>query len=167
LDAFDVTTISTPATDERIFLAIAPAATRPIVSRADDRPPPGSCVYHICIVGSICMGGDTSAPSHHSLADVFVAHHNRDRRPKRFTLKYPERISQVSASFRGVVILLDPDAYGLIPTGFPRQKFPVAGQLSITTPTPPPWDSPKVVTRNRCPKVLLMSLEKVRILYFS
>src|SRR5436190_13801654 len=27
------------------------------------------------------------------------------------------------------------------------------GQPSTTTPTPPPWDSPQVVIRNRCPKV--------------
>ena len=32
--------ISVPAICLRIFLAMAPAATRPIVSRADERPPP-------------------------------------------------------------------------------------------------------------------------------
>src|SRR5215203_2155002 len=31
------------------------------------------------------------------------------------------------------------------------------GQPSITTPMPPPWDSPNVVTRNNWPNVLPMS----------
>ena len=35
---------STPATRRSIFFAIAPAATRPIVSLAEDRPPPATCM---------------------------------------------------------------------------------------------------------------------------
>ena len=35
-------------------------------------------------------------------------------------------------------------------------SFSRGGQPSTTTPTPPPWDSPQVVTRNRCPKVFAM-----------
>ena len=34
---------STPATVSKSFLATAPAATRPIVSLADDLPPPATC----------------------------------------------------------------------------------------------------------------------------
>src|SRR3989344_3546488 len=66
--------------------------------------------------------------------------------------KTPERMCIVSASLRGVVILLCP--------GFRRSSsfctsasviaIP-GGHPSTTTPTAPPCDSPKVVMRNNCP----------------
>ena len=37
---------STPAMSLRSFLATAPAATRPMVSLADERPPPATCSQH-------------------------------------------------------------------------------------------------------------------------
>mmetsp|Transcript_4857 Transcript_4857/g.13018 ORF Transcript_4857/g.13018 Transcript_4857/m.13018 type:complete len:240 (+) Transcript_4857:244-963(+) len=51
-------TISTPAYSASSFFAIAPAATRPIVSRADERPPPATerMPYFASYAASACDG---------------------------------------------------------------------------------------------------------------
>src|SRR5450756_232415 len=69
----------------------------------------------------------------------------------------PERICTVSDSLRGVTILDWPgrrrSRSGWISAS---ESFRRGGQPSTTTPTPPPCDSPHVVMRNNCPKLLAM-----------
>ena len=50
--------ISTPCANARYFSAMAPAATRPIVSRAEERPPPDEAriPYFSWYVKSACEG---------------------------------------------------------------------------------------------------------------
>src|SRR3989344_4522265 len=68
--------------------------------------------------------------------------------------KYPERIFILSASFRGVVILLWPGRRLSSATCISSSVIRIpGGQPSTTTPTAPPWDSPKVVILNNCPKL--------------
>src|SRR3989338_6653529 len=68
--------------------------------------------------------------------------------------KYPERIFILSASFRGVVILLWPGRRLSSATCISSSVISIpGGQPSTTTPTAPPWDSPKVVILNNCPKL--------------
>src|ERR1044071_4857290 len=69
----------------------------------------------------------------------------------------PERISTLSASLRGETIFDWPgrrrSRSGWISAGLNSSR---GGQPSTTTPTPPPWDSPQLVTRNRRPKLFAM-----------
>ena len=68
----------------------------------------------------------------------------------------PERISHESSSFRGG----DADWPGRrveLELELVAVKSAGEGTPSTTQPTPPPWDSPKVVTRNIRPKVLPMA----------
>ena len=67
----------------------------------------------------------------------------------------PLRISHESSSFRGVVMR---DCPGLRRSSSiwssSREIWSLGGTPSTTQPTPPPWDSPNVVTRNRRPNEL-------------
>src|ERR1043166_4865066 len=73
--------------------------------------------------------------------------------------KVPERIWTVSLSVRGVTMWKWPgrrrSRSGWISASVKASR---GGQPSTTTPTPPPCDSPQVVIRNRCPKVLAIAL---------
>ena len=65
----------------------------------------------------------------------------------------PERISTESDSFRFVVYLLCPGLLLSRKLWISASEIGIpAGQPSITTPIPGPWDSPHVVIRNIEPK---------------
>src|SRR5947199_4295900 len=69
--------------------------------------------------------------------------------------KTPERISHRSSSFRCVAISLWPGRRRSNSRWIRASDSSIfGGQPSMTTPTPPPCDSPKVVTRKSWPKVL-------------
>src|ERR1035441_4246973 len=74
--------------------------------------------------------------------------------------KVPERICTVSLSLRGETIF-DWPGRRRAKSGWVAASVdaPRGGQPSTTTPTPPPWDSPQVVMRKRCPKVFAMGLQ--------
>ena len=70
----------------------------------------------------------------------------------------PERISQESSSLRGVVMRDWPGRRRSSSNwSSSRVSSSRGGTPSTTQPTPPPWDSPKVVTRNTRPKELPMA----------
>ena len=70
----------------------------------------------------------------------------------------PERISQESSSLRGVVMRDCPGRRRSSSNwSSSRVSSSLGGTPSTTQPTPPPWDSPKVVTRNMRPKELPMA----------
>ena len=73
--------------------------------------------------------------------------------PVVFPSKTPERISAESDSFRLVVYLLCPGFLLSRKLWMSSSEIGMpAGQPSITTPIPGPWDSPHVVMRNIEPK---------------
>jgi hypothetical protein len=64
----------------------------------------------------------------------------------------PDRISQVSSSLRGVVMMDCPGRRRSSSTCTSSVVMASRGGTPSTTqPTPLPWDSPKVVTRNAVP----------------
>src|SRR5215470_690332 len=71
----------------------------------------------------------------------------------------PDRIFTVSDSLRWLTSALWPGARrsrsGWMSASDSGSRD---GQPSTTAPTAPPWDSPHVVTRNRCPHVLPMTV---------
>ena len=70
----------------------------------------------------------------------------------------PERISQESSSLRGVVMRDWPGRRRSSSNwSSSRVSWSFGGTPSTTQPTPPPWDSPNVVTRNMRPKELPMA----------
>ena len=69
--------------------------------------------------------------------------------------KIPESMFTVSGSLRGVVMKLCPGLRRSSCSWMSDSEISTPGVAPSTiTPTAPPCDSPKVVSRNRCPKLL-------------
>src|SRR5687768_8953633 len=79
--------------------------------------------------------------------------------PSVFPSNVPERICTVSVSLRGETIF-DWPGRRRSRSGWRSASVSArrGGQPSTTTPTPPPWLSPQVVTRKRCPNVFAMAV---------
>src|SRR5262245_21889581 len=74
--------------------------------------------------------------------------------------KRPDNIWQRSSSCREVTIELCPGRRRSNSNWISDSLSSICGgQPSMTAPTPPPCDSPQVVTRKSCPKLLAISID--------